>query len=188
MNFLRSLIKWLIALIKKLFHIKPKSKYTTKIKFIIGIPYKVQGSKVFLHAIFNFKPGFSNPFSKESPMANALFNLPDTMQVAVAAAFTDALGNPAPVTNPTLVVDNAAVGTLALDPVADPSQPVTQISGVLSAVGALGTVNVTATGTNPDGTTVSDVQPFAVVPSGATAVKFTLGTPTVIQAAAPPTT
>ena len=112
-------------------------------------------------------------------MANALFSLPDTMQVAIAANFVDALGNPAPVTGATLTVDTPTVGTLVLDPVADPTQPTTSISGVLTAVGPLGTVNVTATGTNPDGTTVSDVQPFTVVVSGASAVAFVMGTPTV---------
>ena len=123
--------------------------------------------------------GFFNPSSsKEFSMANAAFNLPDTMQVAVTANFLDALGNPAPVTAASLTVDNPAVGTLAVDPVADPTQPVTSISGVLSVVGPLGLVNVTASGTNPDGTTLSDVQPFNVVASGATSISFVMGTPT----------
>ena len=111
---------------------------------------------------------------------NIVANLPDTMQVSIAANFVDALGNPAPVTNATLTVDNPAVGTLTLDPVADPTAPVTAVSGVLSAVGPLGSVNVTATGTNPDGTVVTDVQPFNVVVSGASQITFSVGTPTLI--------
>ena len=161
-------------IVKALRRLRGVKSGSTRVVWVIGTPFPL---------------GAVAPAStQEHFMANAPFTLPDNSQVPVQALFLDPLGNPQSCTNAALAVDNAAIGTLTVTPPADPTAPVTSISGVLAAAGALGTCNVTVTATDPDGNAVTDTQPFSVVSSGATTVKWVIGTPTVKPAAAPATT
>lgn len=145
---------------------------TTHVVWIIGTPSPLT-------------PGPDGPTSpQENLMANAPVNLPDNAQVTLQALFQDPLGNPQAVTNAALVVDNTSIGALTVNAPADPTAPVTSISGTLAAVGALGTCNVICTATDPDGNPISSSQAFSVISSGTTNVVWVIGTPTLIP---PPT-
>ena len=110
------------------------------------------------------------------------FSLPDTMEVPFTATFVDILGNPTTVFNPTAVIDNTNVATVTLNSVPEPGTPVSSISGLVVAVGPIGTALLTLTGTNPDGTVVTVVQTINVVTSFANDIVIVFGTPIPIPA------
>ena len=60
--------------------------------------------------------------------------------------------------------------------------PVSSISGLVIAVGPIGTALLTLTGTNPDGTVVTIVQTINVVTSFANDIVIVFGTPIPIPA------
>ena len=100
--------------------------------------------------------------------------LPASMQVPFTATALDAKGNPSPVTNFAVAVDNPALATVSpLTTSADG----TSVAGVLTPVGPLGTVTLTATATASDGSTVTGTQAVTIVADVATQIAFTFGTP-----------
>jgi filamentous hemagglutinin family protein len=117
-------------------------------------------------------------FPRSFEMTNNPFSLPDTMQVGFTATFVDVLGNPTLVSSPSAVIDNTNIATVALTNVS--TTPVSSITGVVSAVGPVGTANLTITGVNPDGSLVSVTQVINVVTSFATDIQIVFGTPTPI--------
>lgn len=103
--------------------------------------------------------------------------LTNTQEVPVTVAFLDPQGKPAPVTQPTYALSGSGV-LVQPEAVADPSAAVETLTLTLVAAGPLGSDSLTVTALNAEGVTVSGSLYFSVVPTAATSVTLTPGTPT----------
>ena len=110
------------------------------------------------------------------------FTLTDEQQVVVTLGFLDATGLSAPVSNTSLTAPDASI--LIITPPANAAGPSSTFDFLLIATGKTGTVTLTASGSNPDGSVVIGTQDVTVTASGASQVTFTFGIPTAIVAAA----
>ena len=113
-------------------------------------------------------------------MAAELNNL---QQVPVTITFKDNidpnLGSPALVTNVTLVISDPTILSVSVPAGSDPSAPVSTLVATVATVGALGTATLTITGTNPDGSVVTNTQDFTVTAAAVNAlsIQIAVGTP-----------
>jgi hypothetical protein len=115
-------------------------------------------------------------------MASA-FNFNDIQQMPVALTFLDGASpaNPALASNIQVSVDNPSIFTVA-GPAVD-GNLVASAQAILTAVGPLGTANLTVTAIASDGSTITGTAAFTVVAGPAKSIQIVPGTPGPIVAA-----
>jgi len=111
---------------------------------------------------------------------NEPFILPDTMEVAFTAEFFDAVGNAVQVVNPAAKLTNETIAKVALTDAPAEGKAVGSVSGIVTALGPIGSTELAVIGKNADGSIATGLRAIVTVTSGATTVKITMGKPTVI--------
>lgn len=107
--------------------------------------------------------------------ADGFMNLKADQKVAFSLTGVDEVGNPVPLDGTTtFTVDDPALLALTTP---DPATPDNPHSGVIAAVGPLGTTNLTATHTDAAGVVSTGVEAIQVVAGDAAGIAFSFGTP-----------